>query len=173
MPGTCSCKHRFVSLYSTPCLRVTPVFVFLAHMLSCTFFQGECAKPEQARWDLDTDGSNLQGVFEVEEVDFAGTVSNNALEVFEVLGIEAARQSLFNELRLVISFDGAYVNYRHMAMLVDVMTYRGHLMSITRTGACADTSAYVPSVDEVRCFWVLLGQFVQFDGTFCILHNFP
>ena len=77
----------------------------------------------------------------MEEVDFTGTVSNNALEVFDVLGIEAARQSLFNELRLVIQFDGAYVNYRHMAMLVDVMTYRGHLMSITRTGACCPSKS--------------------------------
>jgi len=34
----------------------------------------------------------------------------------------------------VISFDGAYVNYRHLAILADVMTYRGHLMAITRHG---------------------------------------
>jgi len=38
------------------------------------------------------------------------------------------------ELRSVISFDGSYVNYRHLAMLADVMTYRGHLMAITRHG---------------------------------------
>lgn len=33
-----------------------------------------------------------------------------------------------------MSFDGSYVNYRHMAILVDIMTARGILMSITRHG---------------------------------------
>jgi DNA-directed RNA polymerase II subunit RPB1 len=41
---------------------------------------------------------------------------------------------LLKELRGVIEFDGSYVNYRHLAILVEVMTYRGHLMSITRHG---------------------------------------
>jgi DNA-directed RNA polymerase II subunit RPB1 len=54
--------------------------------------------------------------------------------VIEVLGIEAVRAALLKELRDVISFDGSYVNYRHLAILCDVMTYRGHLMSITRHG---------------------------------------
>lgn len=55
-------------------------------------------------------------------------------QVLEVLGIEAVRQALLKELRNVISFDGSYVNYRHLSLLCDVMTYRGHLMSITRHG---------------------------------------
>ncbi|GFY88058.1 RNA polymerase II large subunit [Actinidia rufa] len=44
------------------------------------------------------------------------------------------RRSLLDELRVVISFDGGYVNYRHLAILCDTMTYRGHLMAITRHG---------------------------------------
>jgi DNA-directed RNA polymerase II subunit RPB1 len=35
---------------------------------------------------------------------------------------------------VVISFDVSYVNYRHLAILCDTMTYRGHLMAITRHG---------------------------------------
>jgi len=46
------------------------------------------------------------GVFAVPEVDFSRTISNHPTEIFEVLGIEAARASIFNELRGVISFDG-------------------------------------------------------------------
>ena len=38
------------------------------------------------------------------------------------------------ELYHVISFDGSYVNYRHLALLCDTMTSRGHLMAITRHG---------------------------------------
>jgi len=34
----------------------------------------------------------------------------------------------------VISFDGSYVNYRHLSLLCDIMTAKGHLMAITRHG---------------------------------------
>jgi len=51
-----------------------------------------------------------------------------------VLGIEGARSSLFNELRNVLSFDGAYVNYRHIACLADCMTFGGYLMAVSRHG---------------------------------------
>ena len=46
------------------------------------------------------------------------------------------------ELTQVLAFDGSYVNHRHLALLVDVMTARGHLMAITRHGINrADTGA--------------------------------
>lgn len=51
-----------------------------------------------------------------------------------MLGIEAVRKALERELYHVISFDGSYVNYRHLALLCDTMTCRGHLMAITRHG---------------------------------------
>lgn len=44
------------------------------------------------------------------------------------------RKALERELYHVISFDGSYVNYRHLALLCDTMTCRGHLMAITRHG---------------------------------------
>jgi hypothetical protein len=34
----------------------------------------------------------------------------------------------------VISFDRSYVNYRHLAILVDMMTAQGYLMPVTRHG---------------------------------------
>lgn len=85
-------------------------------------------------WVLDTEGVNLQGVLCHPDVDFTRTVSNHMVEVIDVLGIEATRNSLLREMRRVIEFDGSYVNYRHLAILCDVMTYRGHLMAITRHG---------------------------------------
>jgi DNA-directed RNA polymerase II subunit RPB1 len=41
---------------------------------------------------------------------------------------------LVDELKKVIEFDGTYVDYRHVALLVDTMTYKGSLMAITRHG---------------------------------------
>ncbi len=50
------------------------------------------------------------------------------------MGIEGTRQALLQMLREVISFDGAYVNYRHLAVLCDTMCFRGSLMAISRHG---------------------------------------
>ncbi|MED6135270.1 DNA-directed RNA polymerase II subunit rpb1 [Stylosanthes scabra] len=86
------------------------------------------------KWMLETEGVNLLAAMCHEQVDSTRTTSNHLIEIIEVLGIEAVRRALLNELRAVISFDGSYVNYRHLAILCDTMTYRGHLMSITRHG---------------------------------------
>jgi len=51
-----------------------------------------------------------------------------------VLGIEAVRKSVEKEMNTVLQFYGLYVNYRHLALLCDVMTAKGHLMAITRHG---------------------------------------
>ena len=49
----------------------------------------------------------------------------------------------------VIEFDSSYVNYRHLALLCDLMTHRGSLMAITRHGINrADTGALMRSSFE-------------------------
>ena len=83
---------------------------------------------------LRTSGTNYRTVLCHESVDHARTISNSVTETLEVLGIEAARLALLREIKVVIEFDGNYVNYRHLALLCDVMTYKGILMSITRHG---------------------------------------
>lgn len=83
---------------------------------------------------LDTEGANLKGVMCRDEVDETRTVSNHLVEMFQVLGIEAARNALLDEVRYVIEFDGTKVNYRHLAILCEVMTAKGYLLSITRHG---------------------------------------
>ncbi|KAH7647446.1 DNA-directed RNA polymerase II largest chain, partial [Cryptosporidium bovis] len=97
----------------------------------------DCISQKMVRdnqWVLDTDGCNLEAVLCHRAIDSTRTVSNDITEVFTVLGIEAVRRALLRELRTVISFDGSYVNYRHLALLCDNMTQKGHLMSITRHG---------------------------------------
>ncbi|KAK9455699.1 hypothetical protein V1511DRAFT_310865 [Dipodascopsis uninucleata] len=101
---------------------------------------GEYQKHKE--WVLETDGVNLSEVMAVDGVDYTRTYTNSFVEVLSVLGIEATRAALYKEIMNVIAFDGSYVNYRHLALLVDVMTARGHLMAITRHGINrADTGA--------------------------------
>ncbi|KAF2017627.1 DNA-directed RNA polymerase II subunit RPB1 [Aaosphaeria arxii CBS 175.79] len=85
-------------------------------------------------WILDTTGTALAETLAVPGVDSTKTYSNSFIEVLAVLGIEGARAGLLRELKMVLSFDGSYVNHRHMSILVDIMTQRGLLMAITRHG---------------------------------------
>ena len=89
---------------------------------------------ERAEWILETDGSNLLEVLSHPDVDYTRTISNDVCEIADVLGIEACRGSILKEIQTILSSYGLYVNYRHLAILVDAMTSRGHLMSITRNG---------------------------------------
>jgi DNA-directed RNA polymerase II subunit RPB1 len=91
-------------------------------------------KDECKEWVLDTTGTALAEVLAIEGVDATKTYSNSFIEILAVLGIEAARAGLLKELGMVLSFDGSYVNHRHMALLVDIMCQRGLLMAITRHG---------------------------------------
>ena len=85
-------------------------------------------------WVLDTNGVNLLEVMKIPYVDKTRTISNDIYEVYSIFGIEAAKQVLLKEIREVIDSAGSYVNFRHLALLVDTMTYRGYLMSIDRFG---------------------------------------
>ena len=99
---------------------ITKVFLRQEKMAKYTD-RGRYQKDEDV-WVLDTEGVALLRVMCVDEVDHRQTNSNVVTEMFDVLGIEAARASLLKELRAVIEFDGAYVNYRHLAMLCDSQT---------------------------------------------------
>ncbi len=81
---------------------------------------------------LDTDGSNFMKVMNHPAVDGTKLYSTNVWDVYEVLGIEATRAILFNEIKGL--FESVGVNYRHLCLLCDVMTRSGRLMSIDRYG---------------------------------------
>jgi DNA-directed RNA polymerase II subunit RPB1 len=81
---------------------------------------------------LDTDGSNFIMVMNHPVVDGTKLYSTNVWDVYEVLGIEATRAILFNEISGL--FESVGVNYRHLCLLCDVMTRNGRLMSIDRYG---------------------------------------
>jgi len=83
-------------------------------------------------WALDTDGTNLIEILANPNVDATRTISNDIREIQETLGIEAARNSLYNELTNVTG-EGS-MNYRHISLLMDTMTFKGCLVSIDRHG---------------------------------------
>ena len=83
---------------------------------------------------LDTVGSNLSEILTLDFIDYKRTYSNNISEMMEVLGIEAARKCLFNEIREVMEFGGTYINHHHIGLLCDRMTTNSKMVSVFRHG---------------------------------------
>ena len=85
-------------------------------------------------WVLDTIGTNMSDILSNKNIDGNRTISNNIQEVYATLGIEAARQTIYNELMEVIEFDGTYINSHHIDLLCDRMCATTKLVSIFRYG---------------------------------------
>lgn len=89
-------------------------------------------------WILDTTGSNLLDLFALDFIDYSRTYSNDIREVYDVLGIEAARQNIVNEFVEVMEASDAYVNYHHLSILCDRMTVKADLVPMFRSGIMND-----------------------------------
>jgi len=89
-------------------------------------------------WVLDTNGSNMMDVMAMDFIDGNRTYSNDIKEIFDVLGIEAARQIIYNEFVEVMEFSDVYINYHHLSLLCDRMTSTKGMVSIFRSGILND-----------------------------------
>ena len=89
---------------------------------------------KQDIWVLDTVGTNMMDILSLDYIDSTRTFSNDIVEIFHVLGIEAARQAIYNEIVDVIEFDGTYINSHHFSVLCDRMTATSKMISIFRHG---------------------------------------
>jgi len=85
-------------------------------------------------WLLDTTGTNLLEVLGTEFIDASRTYGNDIQEIFNVLGIEAARQIINNEFVEVMEFSDVYINYHHLSLLCDRMTATQNMVAIFRSG---------------------------------------
>lgn len=91
-------------------------------------------------WVLDTTGTNLLDTLALEFIDNTRTYSNDIKEMFDVLGIEAARQVIQNELTEVMEASDVYINYHHVSILCDRMTCNKGMVSIFRSGLLNDNT---------------------------------
>jgi len=83
---------------------------------------------------LYVEGDNLRDVLATPGVKGLSTTSNNTLEVFATLGIEAAKQTIINEVKYTMESHGMSIDKRHIQLLADLMTCRGEVLGITRHG---------------------------------------
>ena len=85
-------------------------------------------------WVLDTVGTNLIDILALDFIDVNRTFTNDIQEIYRVLGIEAARQAIYNEISDVLAFDSTYINHHHLSILCDRMTCNDNMVSIFRHG---------------------------------------
>ncbi len=81
-----------------------------------------------------TEGSNLSAVLEMDEIDPTRTKTNSIQEIYEVLGIEAARNSITHEASETLREQGLTVDIRHIMLVADIMTNDGDVKAIGRHG---------------------------------------
>lgn len=78
------------------------------------------------------EGYGLRACMNTEGVNGTATKTNSVMEIRSVLGIEAARKTIINEIDVVMG--DMDIDPRHMQLLADVMTYKGEVLGITRHG---------------------------------------
>ena len=87
---------------------------------------------EHNRNVLLVEGYGLRDCMKTEGVNGLATKTNSVMEMREVLGIEAARKTIIDEIGVVMG--DMDIDPRHMQLLADVMTFKGEVLGITRFG---------------------------------------
>lgn len=98
---------------------------------------------EGEEWVINTLGSNMKKVFEIEGVDQTRTISNNMFEVYGLLGIEAARNVLIDQAEYTIKEQGLGIDIRYIMLLADLMTVAGDIRTIGRYGISGQKSSFL------------------------------
>lgn len=98
------------------------------------------ASSAECGYYLITDGIGLPRILSEPDIENNKVVCNDIIAIYNTLGIEAARQSILNELNAVLE-GTSYVNIRHCALLADVMCNKGFLAGITRHGVSRESTS--------------------------------
>ncbi len=88
-----------------------------------------------------TAGSNLKKILALPFVDDMRTTCNDIFEIESVLGIEAARQAIIDEVYKVIENQGLNVDIRHLMLVADTMCSSGKIQGITRYGTVKEKAS--------------------------------
>ena len=99
--------------------------------------------PEHDRNIIYTRGSNLSGVLSIEGIDKQRTITNDIREIEFVLGIEAARDSIIQQLHDIYTTEGLEIDIRHIILIADMMTVNGVVEAIGRAGVINHKSSVI------------------------------
>lgn len=83
---------------------------------------------------IDTNGSNIEYILNLDEIDGTKSISNNMREIYKMFGIEATYFFLIKTIEDILAAEGTGVSKRHLTILASFMTHTGILSSINRYG---------------------------------------
>lgn len=98
-------------------------------------------KEESGEYVMYTEGSTLKEVLAIDGVDPTRTRTNNVNEIYEVMGIEAARAALIHEATETLKEQGLNVDVRHIMLVADIMTVDGEVKPIGRHGISGEKAS--------------------------------
>ncbi len=89
---------------------------------------------KNGEYRIKTSGSNLKSVLKMNEIDHTRLITNDIMEICKVLGLEAGRRMIVQELARTLDENDIRVDVRHYILLADAMTFQGEIKGIVRTG---------------------------------------
>ena len=98
-------------------------------------------------------GTNLQELLSLPDIDKTLTTSNDTVEIYRAFGIEAARNSLYQEIGNAIPGD-IYISPRHLYVLVNFMTRSGEPLAFTYSGMSKQKLDPMSTISFERAFEV-------------------
>lgn len=90
---------------------------------------------------LYTEGSQLKKVLGIEGIDISRIYTNNIGEIYEVFGIEAARNAIIREATNTLNEQGLNVDIRHIMLVSDIMCCDGEVKQIGRHGISGEKAS--------------------------------
>ncbi len=142
---TCAYCDGPKSIFHIQMLTDVDINLYYEQKLKITTIRGikgaeQCMKIKPPGSDTYIIQTSLSDFSKLSTVDILNLIDANTLScndihaVFKKYGIEAARTTIIKEIRNILSSYGIYVNYRHITLSVDWMTWIGNLTPLTRHG---------------------------------------
>jgi len=92
---------------------------------------------------LQTAGINFAEIWKLETVDHSRLMSNDIWAVRCSYGVEAARNTIVDQIRSVFGVYGIEVDPRHLSLIADYMTFGGDYTPMNRTGMRETSSPFL------------------------------
>jgi len=100
-------------------------------------------RKEKDEYVIYTEGSNFEEILAMEGIDKTRTTTNDIQAIYNVLGIEAARNAIIDEAYGTLQEQGLNVDIRHIMLVADTMTSDGTVRPIGRQGISGEKSSVI------------------------------
>lgn len=123
-------------------------------LTNCVGISDAFVRVDGDQYVIDTNGSNIQYVFSLDEVDEEKSTTNNMKEIYLTFGIEATYEFLIKSIEEILAEEGTGVSRRHLTILASVMTHMASISSINRYGmqsqlsGCLTTGSFEQTLDN-------------------------